>query len=69
MQPPADGEDAPRGGRRAPLADTLAVLREAAREAGVALTIVADESSPAAVDNQRFHLTLSTGSRPVMHGW
>lgn len=30
----------PRGGPRAPLADTLAVLREA----GVALTIVADES-------------------------
>ena len=29
---------------RAPLADTLAVLREAAREAGVDLTIVADES-------------------------
>jgi hypothetical protein len=35
---------APRGGPRAPLADTLAVLREAAREAEVALTIVTDES-------------------------
>ncbi|MFF0291013.1 hypothetical protein [Streptomyces sp. NPDC005262] len=34
----------PRGGPRAPIVDTLAVLREAAREAGVALTIVADES-------------------------
>ncbi|MFF1962936.1 hypothetical protein ACFVW5_04810 [Streptomyces sp. NPDC058232] len=34
----------PRGGPRAPLADTLAVLREAAREAGVALTIVTDGS-------------------------
>ncbi|MET8331744.1 hypothetical protein [Streptomyces sp. NPDC005181] len=34
----------PRGGPRAPLTDTLAVLREAAREAGVHLTIVADES-------------------------
>ncbi|MET8538845.1 hypothetical protein ABZV67_46260 [Streptomyces sp. NPDC005065] len=33
----------PRGGPRAPLADTLAVLREAAREAGVDLTIVTDE--------------------------
>ncbi|WP_326607779.1 hypothetical protein OG930_40695 [Streptomyces sp. NBC_01799] len=32
------------GGPRTPLADTLAVLRETAREAGVALTIVADES-------------------------
>ncbi|MFD5064583.1 hypothetical protein [Streptomyces sp. NPDC058394] len=32
----------PRGGLRAP--DTLAVLREAAREAGVDMTIVADES-------------------------
>ncbi|WP_406360581.1 hypothetical protein OH782_42040 (plasmid) [Streptomyces sp. NBC_01544] len=21
------------------------------------------------MDNQRFHLTLSTGDRPVMHGW
>ncbi|MGW3736630.1 hypothetical protein [Streptomyces sp. NPDC005148] len=34
----------PRGRSRAPLADTLAVLREAAREAGVALTIVTDGS-------------------------
>ncbi|MCX5317783.1 hypothetical protein [Streptomyces sp. NBC_00154] len=34
----------PRGGPRAPLADTLAVLRQAAHEAGVDLTIVADES-------------------------
>ncbi|WP_030917219.1 hypothetical protein [Streptomyces sp. NRRL B-24720] len=34
----------PRGKPQAPLADTLAVLREAAREAGVELTIVADES-------------------------
>ncbi|WP_392750277.1 hypothetical protein [Streptomyces sp. LN590] len=34
----------PRGGSRAPLADTLAVLRQAAHEAGVDLTIVADES-------------------------
>ncbi|MDX3766399.1 MULTISPECIES: hypothetical protein [unclassified Streptomyces] len=34
----------PRGGPRAPLADTLAVLREAADEAGVDLTVVADES-------------------------
>ncbi|MFF3359533.1 hypothetical protein ACFYWN_44830 [Streptomyces sp. NPDC002917] len=34
----------PRGGPRAPLADTVAVLREAAREAGAALSIVADES-------------------------
>ncbi|WP_326624656.1 MULTISPECIES: hypothetical protein [unclassified Streptomyces] len=34
----------PRGGLRAPIADTLAVLREAAREAGVDMTIVADES-------------------------
>ncbi|MER7810047.1 hypothetical protein [Streptomyces sp900116325] len=33
-----------RGDPRAPLADTLTVLREAAREAGVALTIVADGS-------------------------
>lgn len=32
----------PRGGPRAPLADTLGVLREAAREAGVGLTIVTD---------------------------
>lgn len=32
----------PRGGSAAPLADTLAVLRGAAREAGVALTIVTD---------------------------
>ncbi|MFF1843033.1 hypothetical protein ACFVW9_14970 [Streptomyces sp. NPDC058217] len=31
-------------GPRAPLADTLAVLREAAREAGVALTIVPGEA-------------------------
>jgi hypothetical protein len=30
----------PRGGPRAPLAETVNVLREAAREAGVALTIV-----------------------------
>ncbi|WP_330245253.1 hypothetical protein OHA33_18865 [Streptomyces sp. NBC_00562] len=36
---------APRGGGpRAPLTDTLTVLREAAREAGVDLAIVADES-------------------------
>ncbi|MDF6042105.1 hypothetical protein LRD69_07985 [Streptomyces sp. JH14] len=34
----------PRGGPRAPLADTVAVPREAAREAGVSLTIVTDES-------------------------
>ncbi|MFE4800135.1 hypothetical protein ACFRFL_35195 [Streptomyces sp. NPDC056708] len=34
----------PRGGPRRPRADTLAVLREAAREAGIALTIVADGS-------------------------
>ncbi|MGW3821773.1 hypothetical protein ACWEAF_05560 [Streptomyces sp. NPDC005071] len=34
----------PRGGPRAPLADTVAVLREAAREAGVDLTIRTDES-------------------------
>ncbi|MFE7793560.1 hypothetical protein [Streptomyces sp. NPDC057460] len=34
----------PRGGFRAPIADSLAVLREATREAGVDLTIVADES-------------------------
>ncbi|WP_328919841.1 hypothetical protein OH781_36780 [Streptomyces sp. NBC_01550] len=34
----------PRGGPHAPLADTLAVLREAAHKAGVDLTIVADES-------------------------
>ncbi|MGW6902309.1 hypothetical protein ACWGF2_37860 [Streptomyces sp. NPDC054919] len=34
----------PRGGSRAPLADTLAVLRQAGHEAGVDLTIVADES-------------------------
>ncbi|WP_406434348.1 hypothetical protein [Streptomyces sp. NBC_01589] len=33
----------PRGGPRRPRADTLAVLREAACEAGVDLTIVADE--------------------------
>ncbi|WP_406505377.1 hypothetical protein [Streptomyces sp. NBC_01602] len=33
----------PRGGPHAPLAETLAVLREAAREAGVALTIATDE--------------------------
>ncbi|MEU8829303.1 hypothetical protein [Streptomyces sp900116325] len=59
----------PRGSSRAPLADTLAVLREAAREAGVALTIVTDESYPAAVDNQRYHLTLTTDGKPVMHGW
>nr|WTB35097.1 hypothetical protein OG781_41640 [Streptomyces sp. NBC_00830] len=32
------------GGPRAPLVDTLAVLREVAREAGVDLTIVADQS-------------------------
>lgn len=32
----------PHGGPAAPLADTLAVLREAAREAGVVLTIVTD---------------------------
>ncbi|MFE5112018.1 hypothetical protein [Streptomyces sp. NPDC056663] len=35
---------APRGGPRAALADTLAVLREVAREAGGDLTIVTDES-------------------------
>jgi hypothetical protein len=57
----------PRGCPRAPLADTVAVLREAAREAGVAVTIVTDEPYPAAVD--RYHLTLTTGGRPVMHGW
>jgi hypothetical protein len=34
----------PRSGPRAPLADTLAVLQEAARVARVALTIVADRS-------------------------
>ncbi|MET8185544.1 MULTISPECIES: hypothetical protein [unclassified Streptomyces] len=34
----------PRGGPRGPLSDTLAVLREAAAEAGVALIITADES-------------------------
>ncbi|MGC5004811.1 hypothetical protein [Streptomyces sp. DT203] len=34
----------PRGRPRTPLADTLAVLREAAGEAGVALTIVTDGS-------------------------
>ncbi|WP_406359956.1 hypothetical protein OH782_22305 [Streptomyces sp. NBC_01544] len=34
----------PRGGPRAPLADTLAVLREAAREAGATVTIRTDES-------------------------
>ncbi|MFE9949266.1 hypothetical protein ACFYRJ_17245 [Streptomyces sp. NPDC005531] len=34
----------PRGGPRAPLADTVAVLQEAAREAGAALTIRTDES-------------------------
>lgn len=34
----------PRGGFRAPIAEGLAVLREATREAGVNLTIVADES-------------------------
>jgi hypothetical protein len=34
----------PRGGPRGPLADTVAVLRDAAREAGVALSIVTDES-------------------------
>lgn len=34
----------PRGGARAPLVETVNVLREAAREAGVALTIVTDES-------------------------
>ncbi|MFF0400213.1 hypothetical protein ACFYSJ_31415 [Streptomyces sp. NPDC005248] len=33
-----------RGGPCAPLADTLTVLREAAREAGIALTLVADGS-------------------------
>jgi hypothetical protein len=32
----------PRGGPRAPLADTLTVLRKAAHEAGVTLTIVTD---------------------------
>jgi hypothetical protein len=35
---------ASRGVPRAPLADTLAVLQGAAHEAGVALTIVTDES-------------------------
>nr|WTB35184.1 hypothetical protein OG781_42140 [Streptomyces sp. NBC_00830] len=34
----------PRGGPRAPLADTLTVLREAAQEAGVTVTIRTDES-------------------------
>ncbi|MET8404510.1 hypothetical protein [Streptomyces sp900116325] len=34
----------PRGGPRAPLADTVAVLQEAAREVGVDLTIRTDES-------------------------
>ncbi|MFE4925380.1 hypothetical protein [Streptomyces sp. NPDC056661] len=34
----------PRGGPRAPLADTLAVLREAAREAGATVPIRTDES-------------------------
>ncbi|MFE7794513.1 hypothetical protein [Streptomyces sp. NPDC057460] len=34
----------PSGGPRAPLADMLAVLRQAAHEAGVDLTVVADES-------------------------
>ncbi|MFF3057021.1 hypothetical protein [Streptomyces sp. NPDC057909] len=34
----------PCGGPRAPLTNTLAVLREAAREARVTLTVVADES-------------------------
>ncbi|WP_406428716.1 hypothetical protein [Streptomyces sp. NBC_01589] len=34
----------PRGGPREPLADTLAVLREAALEAGVIVTIRSDES-------------------------
>ncbi|MGW6098890.1 hypothetical protein ACWFRK_32120 [Streptomyces sp. NPDC055157] len=34
----------PRGGPRAPLADTLAVLWEAAREAGATVTIRTDES-------------------------
>ncbi|MGW3829152.1 hypothetical protein ACWEAF_45020 [Streptomyces sp. NPDC005071] len=34
----------PRGGPRAPLADTLAVLREAAQEAGATLTIRTDGS-------------------------
>ncbi|WP_406309808.1 hypothetical protein [Streptomyces sp. NBC_00623] len=34
----------PRGGPRAPLADTLAVLREAARGAGATVTIRTDES-------------------------
>jgi hypothetical protein len=33
----------PRGGPRGPLEGTVAVLREAAREAGVALTIATDE--------------------------
>ncbi|MFF1301077.1 hypothetical protein [Streptomyces sp. NPDC058296] len=33
----------PRGGPRGPLEDTVAVLRDAAREAGVALTIGTDE--------------------------
>ncbi|WP_406297255.1 hypothetical protein [Streptomyces sp. NBC_00624] len=33
----------PRGGPSGPLEDTLAVLRQAAQEAGVDLTIVADE--------------------------
>lgn len=34
----------PRGGPRGPLAETVAVLQEAAREAGVALTMRTDES-------------------------
>jgi hypothetical protein len=28
-----------------------------------------DLREPAAVDDQRFHLTLSAAGRPVMHGW
>jgi hypothetical protein len=34
----------PRGGPRAPLVETVNVVREAAREAGAAVTIVTDES-------------------------
>ncbi|MFE7398870.1 hypothetical protein [Streptomyces sp. NPDC057557] len=57
----------PRGGPRAPLTAMLAMLREAAQEAGVDLSIVTDEPYPAAMD--RYHLTLTADGRPVMHGW
>lgn len=36
----------PRGGLTGPLADTLDVLRDAAREAGVTLTIITDGEQP-----------------------